>query len=144
GPVAFGVRSMIKADPERFLCMSADEQRLFDNVKKALAASDRAREEGRAEDFCLQELCKALDAAKSLRRLLLQPTASNFAKSKHSGHRKEYIEFLDSELPPAASGGFCVSLADECGQRKDYSLSELIYEIRCKIVHENENLNIAE
>ena len=53
-------------ETDRVLSMTSQEKRLFNNVKKAFYASDEAVAEGKAADRCLEELFKAIDAAKNL------------------------------------------------------------------------------
>jgi hypothetical protein len=124
--------------PDRVLRMSEQEQRWFDNVKKAFEASDLAYTEGRAHDDCLPELCKAVDTAKTLRRSLRGEDLSS------KENKRRFLEFLNCELPCPEDGGLEVELVDSrSGKTFAYSFAELVYDIRC-MVHENENLNAAE
>jgi len=54
---------------ERFGRLTAQEERLLDNVKKAFRDSDQLYRDGRPED-CMEPMCRAIDAAKTLRRSL--------------------------------------------------------------------------
>jgi hypothetical protein len=124
--------------PDRLLAMTEQELRWFDNVKKAFHESDRAYTEGRAQDHCLPELCKAVDTAKTLRRSLRGAGVSI------GDNRSLFVEFLNCELPAPESGGLEVQLIDaRSGQSVTYTFAVLVYKIRC-MVHENENLNAAE
>jgi hypothetical protein len=124
--------------PERFLKLTEQEQRWFDNVKKAFHENDRAYAEGQLADRGLEEACKAIDTAKTLRRSLRGEDTS-------TAHNKaKFVEFLNLEVPDAASGGMQVQLVDSRdGRRKTYSFADLVYAIRC-MIHEGENLNAAE
>ena len=132
--------------PKRVMEMSAQEHRWFDNIKKAFCESDRLFQEGRPEDGCLQELCKAIDTAKTLRRSLRGEDTSD----RHNKTR--FLEFLSLEIPSPKPGETLpetlvstFELFDaRRGTKRSYSLVELIYKIRCMFLHENENLNAAE
>ena len=122
----------------RFLAMSEQELRWFDNVKKAFYESDIALRDGRSQDHCFPELCKAVDTAKTLRRSLRGEDVSS------RDNKKRFVEFLNLELPSPESGGLQVDLVDpRSGKSLTYSFAELVYDIRC-MIHENENLNAAE
>jgi hypothetical protein len=123
---------------ERLLRMTEREKRWLDNIRKAFYESDLALQQGRPEDECLQQICKAVDTAKTLRRSLRGEDTSP------KDHKRRFIEFLGLEIPAARPGGSKFSLRDtRSGTMKDYTLGEVIYEIRC-MIHENENLNAAE
>lgn len=123
---------------DRLLAMSEQELRWFENVKKAFYESDRAYAEGRPQDHCFPELCKAVDTAKTLRRSLRNEDTSC------RDNKKRFVEFLNWELPSPESGGLQVHLVDSrSGSSVTYTFAELVYDIRC-MVHENENLNVAE
>lgn len=123
---------------ERILCMSKQERRWFDNIKKAFHASDEAALTGLAQDKCLPELCTAVDTAKTL-QLSLQGQAHSVAKNKG-----RFVDFIHLEIPRAEKGGLAVPLKNSrTGKIQTYGLGDIVYEIRC-MVHENENLNIAE
>jgi hypothetical protein len=126
---------LCEVTPERAGAMTEREHRWLENVKKAFYESDRAMADGRAQDICFPELCKAIDTAKTLRRSLLGRDPS------HGDNRRRFIEFLDLEI---AIPGLAFDLTDaRTGERRSYSYSGLVYDIRC-MVHENENLNAAE
>jgi len=125
-------------DGKRLLAMTYRERRWLDNVKKAFYESDRALQSGHPEDRCLEELFKAVDTAKTLRRSLRGEDVS------HHDNRKRFIEFLGLEIPSARPDGHAVELLKrETGKLRKFTLGEIIYEIRC-MVHENENLNVDE
>jgi hypothetical protein len=122
---------------ERFGHLTAQEERLLDNVKKAFRDSDMLYAQGRAQD-CLEPMCKAIDTAKTLRWSLRGENTSS------TQNKVGFTEFIDLEVPAPGSGGLQVALLDaRTGQPRDYSFSGLVYAIRC-MVHENENLNAAE
>lgn len=124
-------------DDKRLLAMTDREKRLFDNIKKAFNDSDRALVSGSPEDKCLEELFKAIDTAKTLRRSLRDEEASG------KQNRKRFIDFLGLSIPMARPGEseWELTLAD--GTTRKYHFGEIVYEIRC-MIHENENLNVAE
>jgi len=125
-------------DYARVLAMTDQEHRWFNNIKKAIWEADKQYMEGRPEDRCFEEICKAVDTAKTLRRSLL-----GLGHTK-DGNKKLFIEFLDFELPGPDKGGMDLTLFDTRTQKPvRYSFSQLIYAIRC-MIHENENLNAAE
>jgi len=125
-------------DRARVVAMTDQEHRWFDNIKKAIFEADTAYCEGRPEDRCFEELCKAVDTAKTLRRSLLGEKHTN------ANNKKLFTEFLDFELPSPNDGGMNLTLYDNRrGESTQYSFSMLIYAIRC-MIHENENLNAAE
>jgi hypothetical protein len=124
--------------PERALAMSPQEQRWFDNIKKAFYDGDVAYRNGQFCDECLPKLCAAIDTAKTLRLSLRGEGVS----SKHNKAR--FVEFLECELPRPEAGGFEVNLVHaRSGGQVTLSLAEFVYAIRC-MIHENENLNAAE
>src|ERR1700722_7635733 len=92
--------------PDRLLRMTPQEQRWFDNIKKAFYESDCAYAEGHPSDRCLQELCKAIDTAKTLRRSL------RGEKVDHYENKTRFIEFVESEIPGLEAGGFRIELLD--------------------------------
>lgn len=119
--------------------MSSQELRLLDNIKKAFHYSDKASQDRFCEDKCIEELLKAVDTAKSLRRSLRGEDIS------HHENRKRFIHFLNLEIPAPENGGPSFDFPDvkNPGQLRKWTFSEIVYAIRCKI-HENENLNIDE
>lgn len=123
---------------ERVLNMTPREGRWLDNVRKAFHESDKALQQGIAEDRCLEELFKAVDTAKTLRRSLLGEEVSYY------DNKRRFIEFLGLEIPSIQDQSKVVPLRDpRTGKVRKYSWGEVVYDIRCK-VHENENLNVAE
>lgn len=124
-------------DGKRLLAMNDREKRWFDNVKKAFNESDRALQSGSPEDECLAELFKAIDTAKTLQRSLRGEDDS------HSQNKKRFIDFLGLEIPMARPGESEWELTLKSGEMKKYHFGEIVYAIRC-MVHENENLNVAE
>lgn len=125
-------------DDRRCSNMTNQEQRWFDNIKKAFHDSDEALQSGYCEDRCLAELLKAVDTAKTLRRSL------RGEDTDLTQHRKRFIHFLGLEIPAARPGtsGFMLR-HKRTGKPIEYTLVEIMYDIRC-MIHENENLNAAE
>ena len=125
-------------DDQRLLNMTDQEKRWLDNVKKAFHESDTALQNGSLEDRCLEELFKAVDTAKTLRRSLRGEDTST------RDNKKRFIEFLSLEIPCSAPGSTQFSLQEvSTSQTRLMNFGEVVYAIRCKI-HENENLNAAE
>lgn len=123
---------------DRISKMTDQEKRWLDNVKKAFYHSDIEMNRGVPEDRCLEEIFKAIDTAKTLRRSLRGESISTKQNSKR------FIEFLALEIPSVKSKKPKLELKEvESGQLRQYALGDIIYKIRCK-VHENENLNYAE
>lgn len=123
---------------ERVGVMTDLELRWLDNIKKAIHDSDKALLSSAPQDHCLEELCKAIDTAKTLRRSLRGEDMSP------KQNRARFIEFLDTELPRPENRGLELQLVDAReGTPVTYSFSSLVYDIRC-MIHENENLNVAE
>lgn len=124
--------------PERLLAITDQERRWLNNTKKAFLASDEAYVSGTPEDRCMEELCKAIDTAKTLDRSLRDEDTSG------RQNKVRYLEFLESELPSPEEGGVDIPLLDvRTGKAIRHSFPSLIYDIRC-MIHENENLNAAE
>jgi len=124
-------------EPERLMSMTDRERRWLDNIKKAFHESDQALH--KPEDRCLQELLKAIDTAKTLRMSL----RGEDIPRQHNKAR--FIEFLGLEIPAARAGGPQFELLDpRSGSSRKSTLGEIIYEIRCMMLHENENLNVEE
>jgi hypothetical protein len=134
-----GRRNMFSGIPDgRFGNLTPNELRWLDNIKKAFYESDKAYAESRPQDRCMEELCKAVDTAKTLRRSLRGEDVSN------KENKKRFIEFVHLEIPSPSTGGVNVQLLDVRTQKPlTYSYGELVYAIRC-MVHENENLDAAD
>jgi len=125
-------------DHNRIVAMTDQERRWLNNIKKAIYEADRAYAGGSPQDRCFEEMCKAADTAKTLRRSLLG------AEYSDQSNKRLFTEFLDLEVPTPERGGMNLVLFDSRkGCQVRYSFSSLIYCIRC-MVHENENLNAAE
>lgn len=125
--------------PERVAKMSPREHRLFDNIKKAFSDCDADIGKPEMADYCIETLLKGIDAAKKLRLMLLDRPLSENSKNK-----KEFIDFLELEIPKKSNGARTYSLRNQ-ESMKSYSasISEMIYAIRC-MIHENENLDESE
>jgi len=118
--------------------MTTKELRWFDNIKKAFADSDAASQTPRIRDAALESLFKGIDTAKTLRLSLLG------MPYKRTENRIRFIEFLEYSIPAKANGARTFELVDaQTGVKKEYSISEIIYDVRC-MVHENENLDESE
>jgi hypothetical protein len=130
---------------QRVLAMTKQEKRWLDNIKKAFHESDLALQSGRPEDRCLPELLKAVDTAKTLRRALRGDDPPGKGKGQHDQNKKRFIEFLGLEIPMARDGHFLCKLPDaKTGRLREHTFGEIVYLVRCMVLHENENLNAAE
>jgi len=89
-------------DENRVAAMTDQERRWFDNVKKAFHGSDTALQNGSR----LEELFKAVDTAKTLRRSLRGEDTS------HRDNKKRFIEVLGLEIPMARLDGSEFELRD--------------------------------
>ena len=126
-------------DEQRFLRMTNQEKRWLDNVKKAFYDSDMALQKGALEERCLENLLKAVDTAQTLRRSLRGEDALC------RDNRKRFIEFLGLDVPCFRPGASEIELRDrKTGEVRKYALGDIVYKIRCSMIHENENLNAAE
>jgi hypothetical protein len=122
---------------DRVSKMSKQELRWLDNVKKGFLDSDELYRGGREED-CLGPMFNAIDAAQKLRRSLRAEDTSN------ANNQFKFTEFLSLEVPNPAAGGLNLSLTDtRTGKTGLYPFPLLVYKMRC-MLHENENLNVAE
>ena len=129
-------------DQQRVLAMTDQEKRWLDNVKKAFHDSDCALQSGSAEDHCLAELFKAVDTAKTLRLSLRGDPGENVPRDNN---KMRFIEFLGLEIPMARPGASTFQLRErDSGQLRTFTFGEIVYDIRCMVLHENENLNVAE
>jgi hypothetical protein len=123
---------------ERVAAMTPIERRWLDNIKKAFYDSDTDVDTMRMEDNCIETLFKGIDAAKTLRLSLLDEA------NLRSQNRSRFISFLELKIPSPSNGARRFSLIDvRTAQEKEWSVAEIMYEIRC-MIHENENLNAAE
>lgn len=121
---------------QRVCNMTDQEKRWFHNLKKAFYNSDRLYEA--SSDQCMEEICKAVDVAKTLRRSLRGEPYSR------QDNKKRFMGFLSLEIPDPSSGGLNIPLVESrTGKRKMYTFPELVYSVRC-MIHENESLNVAE
>lgn len=121
---------------QRIVDMSEQEKRWFNNIKKSFYESDMAFKSGHPEDRCFVALCQAIDTAKTLRRSLRGESTDG------NKNRQRFIEFLNLEIPESMNK---IELFDSRKQKAvPFSLVEMIYDIRCIMIHENENLNHAE
>ena len=119
--------------------MDKAELRLLENAKKGLADCDALVGTEWMEDYCIDKLLKGLDAARKLRQKLSGKTAERF-------NRTCFVALLETSIPPAAQSGVTFKVRNtKTGIVEPRSVSQIIYdEVRCLIVHENENLNETE
>jgi hypothetical protein len=126
-------------DDQRVLAMTDQEKRWFENIKKAFYESDSAFQRAEPQDGCLQGLLKAIDVAKTLRRSLRGEDTS-FRENKD-----RFIEFLALEVPCFGPNEPKIELREGgTGKVCKLNYGEIVYSIRCSMVHEGENLNAAE
>jgi hypothetical protein len=124
---------------DRLLNMTDQERRWLNNVKRALYDSDQALISGKPQDHCMEELCKGLDAAKTLRRALRGEDVSP------KDHKKRFIEFVHLDVPSPKDGKNEIPLLDSRTQKIEmYSFAKLVYAIRCMAIHENDSLDAAQ
>jgi hypothetical protein len=109
-------------DRSRVAAMTNQERRWFNNIKKAIFEADKAYVEGRSEDRCFEEMCKAVDVAKTLRLSLLGETPSS------RNNKQQFTDFLDFELPGPAQGGMDLVLIDTRKQQR--ALLLLVHDLR--------------
>lgn len=124
---------------QRVLSMDKAELRLLDNAKKGLADCDALIETEWMEDYCIDKLLKGLDAARKLRQKFS-------GKTTEQGSRKNFVALLETSIPSAIQSGKSYEIRhSKTGKMSRRSVSEIIYdEVRCLVVHENDNLNEAE
>lgn len=124
---------------ERVLSMDKAELRLLDNAKRALHDCDILVKAERIEDCCIEILLKGLDAARKLRQKFTGRTTEQY-------NRTYFIALLETSIPsPAQSGATFEIRSTKTGAIVPRSVSEIIYdEVRCLMIHENDNLNEAE
>lgn len=91
---------------DRLLNMTDQERRLLNNIKRALYDSDQALISGKPQDHCMEELCKGLDTAKTLRRSLRGEEVSP------TDHKRRFLEFIHLEVPPPKDGKNEIPLLD--------------------------------
>jgi hypothetical protein len=124
---------------DRLLNMTDQERRWLNNVKRALYDSDQSLLSGNPQEHCMEELCKGLDAAKTLRRSLRGEDIS----PKH--HKQRFLEFVHLDVPAPTNGKNEMALFDARSNKVEmYSFGKLVYAIRCMAIHENENLDASE
>jgi len=126
-------------------------QRHWWNSSLKHANADQAVSDGRIDDRTLEELFKAIDGAQTVRQNLLP----EHLRSK-GGNRDLFVEFIHLELPMARARSSTdandlpfelqeFELFNMDKQRVEmFTMGEVAYAARCMIMHENENLNVAE
>ncbi|MEK0438154.1 MAG: hypothetical protein RLZZ233_1125 [Verrucomicrobiota bacterium] len=124
---------------ERVLSMDKAELRLLDNARKAVHDCDILIEKERIEDCCIEILLKGLDAARKLRQKFTGKTTEQY-------NRTNFIALLETSIPTSTQSGATYEIrSTKTGETKPRSVSEIIYdEVRCIMIHENDNLNEAE
>jgi hypothetical protein len=124
---------------ERVAAMTPLEHRWLDNIRKAFADSDAEIGTERMPDDCIETLFKGIDAAKNLRLSLMSGGGD-----LRSRNRARFMEFLECEIPSPTRGARRRELTDaRTGETREWSVAEIMYEIRC-MIHENENLDERE
>ncbi len=87
----------------------------------------------------MEELCKGLDAAKTLRRSLRGDDVSP------TDHKRRFLEFVHLDVPCPKDGKNEIPLLDARTQKIEmYSFGKLVYAIRCMAIHENDSLDAAQ
>jgi hypothetical protein len=121
---------------ERLLNLSIQENRWLNNLKKSIYESDLQVMNGTPENGSFLSLCQGIDVAKKLRLSLQEERLDD------TQNRQRFIDFLSLEIPKSENKIEVFNARK--GRIVPYMLSEMIYDIRCIMVHENENLNHAE
>jgi hypothetical protein len=123
---------------DRLLKMTDQERRWLSNVKRALFDSDQALLSGKPQNRCMEDLCKGIDVAKTLRRSLRGEDIST------KDNKARFLEFVYLDVPPPKGGKNEIPLLDaRTKQVEMYSFAELLYAVRCMAIHENDNLDAA-
>lgn len=121
----------------RIIKMSPEEERLLQNVEKAIWSCDADINTTRQKDACIPTLLNGIDAAAKLRGSLAGTIGLN--------NQETFVEFLETAIPTANMSGTVLTLFSRRNKKEIIiSISQLIYQIRCIVVHENENLDEAE
>lgn len=121
----------------RIAKMSPNEERLLQNVEKAIRACDEDINTARQKDTCIPSLLNGIDAAAKLRSSLVGTTSLN--------NQETFVAFLETAIPTAIESGTELELFSRHQKKQiTISVSKTIYQIRCIVVHENENLDEAE
>jgi hypothetical protein len=121
----------------RIMKMSPEEERLLQNVEKAIWSCDADINTTRQKDACIPTLLNGIDAAAKLRASLAGTTSLN--------NQEAFVAFLETAIPTANMSGTVLTLFSSRNKKEiNISISQLIYQIRCIVVHENENLDEAE
>lgn len=121
----------------RIIKMSPEEERHLHNVEKAIWACDADINTARQKETCIPALLNGIDAAARLRSSLAGATSLN--------NQETYIAFLETAIPTASKSGTELELFSRQKKKQiTISISQTIYQIRCIVVHENENLDEAE
>jgi len=121
----------------RIMKMSPEEERLLQNVEKAIRACDADINTARQKDTCIPTLLNGIDAAAKLRGCLAGTIGLN--------NQETFVAFLETAIPSSNMSGTELTLFSRRNKKEiTISISQLIYQIRCIVVHENENLDEAE
>ena len=121
----------------RIIKMSPEEERLLHNVEKAIWACDADINTARQKETCIPSLLNGIDAAAKLRGSLAGATSLN--------NQETFVAFLETAIPTASKSGTELKLFSRRIKKEiTISISQLIYQIRCILVHENDNLDEAE
>ena len=118
--------------------MTPEQLRWLNNIKRAVQQCDKAIVEQNIEDECLASLCRGIETAQKLRRSLQGTPTEKLKKDS----RKHFVDFIELEFPTKIVAVYGESPGSNSLPHPPFS--EMIYEVRCKAVHENENLNAAD
>ena len=110
-------------------------ERRLDNIKKALRESERSARNGTKEDVGLQELFKGIDAAKTLRQLLRNVGT----KAARRNNRAEFVDFIALEVPAIKGAPRSYCAPGERLVQPPLNMGDVIYELRCAVIHDKEN-----
>jgi hypothetical protein len=118
--------------------LNSEQLRWLNNIKCAVYQCDMAVQNNNVEDECLASLCRGVETAQKLRRWLQGTPRTELEKLS----RKHFIEFIELDFPTRVVTVY--GQAQNAPEMPHPPYSDMIYEIRCKAVHENENLNSLE
>jgi hypothetical protein len=118
--------------------MTGQQLRSLNNIKRAVSQCDSAILADSARDESLASLCRGIEAAQKLRRSLLGESDSSIKKNS----KKHFIDFIELTFPTKVVAVYGNPPHPTALLHPRYS--EIVYEIRCKAVHENENLDAAQ
>lgn len=118
--------------------MSNEQVRWLNNIKRAVYQCDKGSQSNEVEDECLASLCRGVETAQKLRRSLQGVPVPELKRNS----KKHFIDFIELEFPTKVVRVYGQKAQEGVAPHPPYS--EMIYDVRCKAVHENENLNASE